>query len=187
MTPFLIIYIFIFEGELNAKTEQNWLHKIDIYFWILIKNVWFHLKIFQIFCFFMSDDVTLWYIKIIALKRGGYGNISLSFHQSSTSHVKRQRHRNIIWFNTPCSRAVITNVAKKFLQLIDLHFPPSNKFHKIFHRNNVKVSYCCTQNVGNIIKSNNKKLINSSNHHEQPCNCRKKKIVLWKENAERKT
>ena len=38
----------------------------------------------------------------------------------------------------------------------------------------MKVSYCCTQNVGNIIKSHNKKLINSSNHHVQPCNCRKK-------------
>ena len=40
--------------------------------------------------------------------------------------------------------------------------------------NNVKVSYCCTQNVGNITKSHNKKLINSSNNHAQPCNCRKK-------------
>ena len=114
-------------------------------------------------------------------------NISSSFHQSSTSHVKRQRHRNIIWFNPPYSSAVITNVVKKFLQLIDLHFPPLNKFHKIFNRNNVKVSYCCTQNVGNIIKSHNKKLINSSNHHEQSCNCRKKKIVLWRGNAELKT
>ena len=109
-----------------------------------------------------------------ALKRSGYSNFSLSFLQSSTSRVKRQPHRNIIWFNPPYSRAVITNIAKEFLQLIDLHFPPSNKFHKIFNRNNVKVSYCCTQNVGNIIKSHNKKLINSSNHHEQPCNCRKK-------------
>ena len=31
-----------------------------------------------------------------ALKRSGYSNISLAFHQSSTSHVKRQRHRNIV-------------------------------------------------------------------------------------------
>ena len=38
---------------------------------------------------------------------------------------------------------------------------------------NVKVSYCCTQKVGNI-KSHNKKLINSISHHAQPCNCRKK-------------
>ena len=89
------LFSFLKEGELNAKTEQKWLHKIDIYFWILIKNVWFQSKIFQIFCFLMSDDVTLWYIKIIALRRSGYSNTSLSFHQSSTSHVKRQCHRNI--------------------------------------------------------------------------------------------
>ena len=28
--------------------------------------------------------------------------------------------------------------------------------------------------MGNITKSQNKKLISSSNHHAQPCNCRKK-------------
>ena len=38
----------------------------------------------------------------------------------------------------------------------------------------MKVSYCCTQNVGNIIKSHDKKMNNSSIHHAQPCNCRKK-------------
>ena len=38
----------------------------------------------------------------------------------------------------------------------------------------MKVSYCCTQNVGNITKPHNKKLISSSKHHAQPCNCRKK-------------
>ena len=43
----------------------------------------------------------------------------------------------------------------------------------MFQRNNVKVSYCCKQNVGNI-KSHNQKLINSSYHHEQPHNCRQK-------------
>ena len=79
----------------------------------------------------------------------------------------------MIWFNPTYSRAVITNVAKKFLQLLDLNFPTSNKFHKTFNNNNVNVSYCCIQNVGNI-KSHIKKLISSSNHHPQPCNCRKK-------------
>ena len=72
------------------------------------------------------------------------------------------------------SRAVIKNAAKRFLQLIDLLFPPSSKFHKIFIRNDVKVNYSCTQNMGKIIKSRNMKLINLSNHHAQPCNCRKK-------------
>ena len=32
--------------------------------------------------------------------------------------------------------------------------------------------------MGNIIKSHNKKLINSSNHLEQTCNCRKKEDCL---------
>ena len=73
-----------------------------------------------------------------ALKHGGYSKISLPFQQSSTSHVKPQNHHNV-WFNPSYSSGVITNVAKRFLQLLDLHFPPSNKFHKIFNRNNVKV------------------------------------------------
>ena len=38
----------------------------------------------------------------------------------------------------------------------------------------MKVSYCCTQNVASIIKSHNKKLINTSIKNTLPCNCRKK-------------
>ena len=51
---------------------------------------------------------------------------------------------------------------------------PSNKLHKIFNKITVKVSYCCTQNVASIIKSHNKKLINTSIKNILPCNCRKK-------------
>ena len=88
--------------------------------------------------------------------------------------MKHKREQNIIWFNPPFSRNVSTNVAKKFLQLLDKHFPPSNSLHRIFNHNTVKVSYCCTQNLGNITKSHNKKLINSNNQIILPCNCRKK-------------
>ena len=49
----------------------------------------------------------------------------------------------------------------------------------ITHSNYVKVSYCCTQNVGNINKSHNKRLINLSNHHAHPCNRRKKKRLSF--------
>ena len=38
----------------------------------------------------------------------------------------------------------------------------------------MKVSYYCTQNMGNTVKSHNKKLINSGNHHALPCNCKRK-------------
>ena len=63
---------------------------------------------------------------------------------------------------------------KRFLQLLHQHFPPSNKLHKIFNKNTVKASYCCTQNVASIIKSHIKKLINTSIKNTLQCNCRKK-------------
>ena len=64
----------------------------------------------------------------------------------------------------------------RFLQLSHHHFPPSNKLHKTFDKNAVKVSYCCTQNVASIIKSHNKKLINTSIKNTLPCDCRKKHV-----------
>ena len=51
---------------------------------------------------------------------------------------------------------------------------PPNKCHKIFNKNTVKVSYCCTQNVASIIKSHTQKLINTSMKNILPRNCRKK-------------
>ena len=36
------------------------------------------------------------------------------------------------------------------------------------------MSNCCTQNLGNIIKSHNKRLISPNNQIILPCNCRKK-------------
>ena len=122
-----------------------------------------------------------------ALKHSGYSNNNLSFYQSSTNHVKRQRHRNIIWFNPPYSRAVITNVAKKFLQLIDLHFPPSNKFHKISNRNNVKVS-TVSHIIWEILSNHTtRNLLTQATIMSSHATVEKKKIVLWRGNAELKT
>ena len=84
---------------------------------------------------------------------------------------KKQRERNIIWFNPPFNKNVRTNVAKTFLGLVDKHFPKNNKLHKIFNRNTVKVSYSCTENIIQIIKGNNNKLISPKNVEDLPCNC----------------
>ena len=79
------------------------------------------------------------------------------------------------WFNPPYSLNTQTNVARKFLPLIDQNFPPSNKLHKIFNRNNVKVSYSCLPNVSSIIKYHNKTVLSDQTHpDEHKCNCRKK-------------
>ena len=114
------------------------------------------------------------YVK--ALRDSGHTNFELKFNKTRNNHTKRNRQRDIIWFNPPFSSAVSTNVEKSFLQLLRHHFPPSNKLHKIFNKTTVRLSYCCIQNVASMIRSwsINKKLINTSIKNTLPCNCRKK-------------
>ena len=87
----------------------------------------------------------------------------------------RSRSRNIIWFNPPYSLNVKTNVAKNFLNIVDKHFPKRHILHKLFNRNNLKVSYSCLPNISNIISSHNKKVLtNTTAPTDTACNCRKK-------------
>ena len=69
-------------------------------------------------------------------------------------------------------------MAKSFLQLVDKHFPRSHKLHKVFNRNNLKISYSCMTNMANIIKSHNQKILNENNgvSNERKCNCRNKDL-----------
>ena len=112
-------------------------------------------------------NIFLWYILVLI-------SYILKYQPLITSNMKQKPQRNIICFNPPFSRNVFTNVAKKFLQLLDKHFLPSNSLGRIFNHNAVKVSYCCTQNLGNIIKSHKKKLISSNSQTILSCNSRKK-------------
>ena len=105
-----------------------------------------------------------------ALENSGYHSIKLNYTQTKENKSKHNRSRNIIWFNPPYSRNVITNVAKSFLNLLDHHFPKSNKLHKIFNRNTVKVSYSYTESISSIISSHNKKLIKNNVPYTKPCN-----------------
>ena len=106
-----------------------------------------------------------------ALKSSGYKE-KIRYDQNQNQRNQRNRPRNIIWFNPPFSQNIETNVAKSFLQLVDKHFPRSHKLHKIFNRNNLKVSYSCTTNMANIIKSHNQKILNENNgdSNERKCN-----------------
>ena len=78
-----------------------------------------------------------------ALKDAGYNHtlkFDPDFKSSDSTNTTRKRNRNIIWFNPPFSKHVYTNVGRTFLNLIDKHFPKQHILHKIFNRNNVKVS-----------------------------------------------
>ena len=92
----------------------------------------------------------------------------------STQNSTPDRKRNIIWFNPPYSKNVRTNVAHKFLALIDKHFPKSSVLHKIFNRNPVKVSYSCMPNAKSNISNHNRRVLNNkmTSNNEKTCNCR---------------
>ena len=107
---------------------------------------------------------------IEALKKSGYKSPQLKFNKPQKAKP-RKRRRNIIWFNPPFNKNVSSNIAKQFLHLIDKHFSKNKKLHKLFNRNNVKVSYSCTPNIGRIIKGHNKKLT-TTREEDEPCNCR---------------
>ena len=108
-----------------------------------------------------------------ALRESGYKNISLIYADKKDIKQKRNCSHNIIWFNPPFNKNVSTNVAKRFLNLLDQHFPKSNKLHAIFNRNTVKARYSCTQNMLSMIKSQIKKVIKDVKELKS-CNCRVK-------------
>ena len=81
-----------------------------------------------------------------ALRHSNFDH-KLDYMKQASQKTHRNRQRNIIWFNPPFSKNVKTNIARNFLCLIDKHFPPNHKLHKIFNRNTVKVSYSCMNNV----------------------------------------
>ena len=109
-----------------------------------------------------------------ALRESGYKNVSLIYTDKKGKKQKRNRSRNINRVNPAFNKNVSTYVAKRFPNLLDQHFPKSNKLQAIFNRNTVKVSYSCTQNMSSMIKSHNKKVINKDVKESKSCNCRVK-------------
>ena len=73
--------------------------------------------------------------------------------------IKRKRQRNILWLNPPYSKTVKTKIGKFFLQLIKKHFPKEHKFHKIFNRNTLKLSYSCMSNIRTKINSHSRVIL----------------------------
>ena len=110
-----------------------------------------------------------------ALKESGY-QYQMKYEPSPPNNeTRRTRNRQVIWYNPPFCKSVKTNIGRKFLNLVKIHFPKGNQLHKLFNKNNVKVSYSCSRNMGSIIKAHNNQLLRTK--PEEPkklCNCRKK-------------
>ena len=80
-----------------------------------------------------------------ALREAGYINklnyIEKPQPEDEQEEKKKNRPRNILWFNPPWSSNVRTNVPAKFLYLVRKPFPPSSPLHTIFNTKKIKVSY----------------------------------------------
>ena len=109
-----------------------------------------------------------------ALMESGFTQkISYKKVDHQVKRKRRQRKRNIIWFNPPYSQDVATNIGAIFLRLVTKHFPKTSKLAKIFNRRTIKVSYCCLPNVASIIASQNRrKLAAPESSSRDTCNCR---------------
>ena len=110
-----------------------------------------------------------------ALRKSGF-NYVLNYNPQPPK-PKRNRNRNVIWFNPPYSANVATDIGHKFLQAIDECFPPNHPLHKLFNRNNLKLSYSCMPNVHNIITAHNRTVLNrkqpkATENPDKKCNCR---------------
>ena len=109
-----------------------------------------------------------------ALKDSGRFS-SMVYNNSNTQNTRRNRNRKVIWLNPPHSQNLKTNIGKLFIKLVRKHFPKNSKYHKIFNLNTLKLSHCCTTNVGNIIRRHNSKVLSKANDNiNRKCNCRLK-------------
>ena len=105
---------------------------------------------------------------------------TFEYHHANenVSNNKRNRKRNVIWFNPSFSVNVKTKVGSYFLNLLKKHFLPCHKFSKLFSRNTIKVSYSCMPNITVEIHKHNKNTLEKAqqkNWHTQYCNCTNKK------------
>ena len=109
-----------------------------------------------------------------ALKRSGYDHNFEFKDCEEQRRTKRRRTRKVIWFTPPYSNGVQTNIATKFLQLLDTCFPQGHHLRKLFNRKTVKVSWSTLPNIGQIITSHNKRTLRkrSRQETERTCNCR---------------
>ena len=119
-----------------------------------------------------------------ALKRSGY-NHEFKYTPKQPNHRRRNRKRNIIWFNPPYNNNVATDIGRQFLNLIKRHFPRNHKFYKIFNKNNVKVSYSCMPNMKSLINMHNKKIMSTNENADinPKCNCARKEQCPLQQNC----
>ena len=117
------------------------------------------------------------------LDESGY-KYKMKFNQNVKQNVgqsqegRRNRSRNITWFNPPFSLNVKTNVGASFLRIVKECFPSNHKLYKICNKNTIKLSYRTMKNMKSIISIHNEKVLTRFHEQLHPstavephCNC----------------
>ena len=108
-----------------------------------------------------------------ALRQAGYSH-ELEY-KASDPKPKGRRSRNVIYFLPPYSLNVESDVGGKFLRLVSKCFPKKHKLHKVFNKNNLKITYRTMPNIKAILSSHNKGVLQKKTEPQtKPCNCRVK-------------
>ena len=95
-----------------------------------------------------------------ALKESGY-NDTLAYEQKTVKKT-RCRTRDVCGYNPPFSMNVRTRIGGTVFYLLSKYFPPGSKYHHVFNKATVKISYCCLPNMDTIIKGFNKKVLSNT-------------------------
>ena len=118
-----------------------------------------------------------------ALADSGFGERTEFLSDRKDDHEKKKRknrRRNITWFNPPFSRNVASNIGWRFRALVNKHFPKGSKLNKIFNRNTLKLSYSCMPNMSAVIRQHNSSILKDRKTESEnfaggkSCNCRVK-------------
>ena len=92
---------------------------------------------------------------------------------TKTAKKRRNRSRNVTYFNPPYSKSVKTNVGAKFLAIISKNFPAKHPLHKILNRSTVKIGYRCMPNIKACIDKHNMQVLRQDDQVQtgNGCNC----------------
>ena len=105
------------------------------------------------------------------LKSSGYDE-KLSYTPEKPR--RKNRRKQVTYYNPPFDLQVKTNVAKRFLHLVSKHFPAHHRLHKILNRKTLKVSYSCMPSMASYISSHNISTLTkfrSTGPPKNTCNC----------------
>ena len=109
------------------------------------------------------------------MEKSGYNHKLVFENIDKNPKIRKNRSRNITWFNPPFSLNVKTKIGKEFLKILDKSFPQNNPLCELFNRNTVKISYKCMPSMSQAISRHNGKVARQEQAQQQPvqrtCNC----------------